>query len=66
MALILALCVLVFFVTGSLLPVVEVMLEDRVGYDPTDLEIGKLWADLVTVLIGGLVAYIAGGPKDDT
>ena len=54
-------CVVVFFVGGVIKAFV-------VRDNPTqlDLEGGVLWADIVKVLIGGLIGYMAGSesPED--
>lgn len=63
-ALILALCVLSFFVGGISLALMRLWFGATTSSTPAAVEIGTLWADMVKVLIGGLVGYIAGGRHD--
>lgn len=63
-AIILAICVLIFYVIGTTTGIVL-----RLVYPSqeiaNDVEIGKLWADITKTLIGGLLVYIAGRKFQD-
>lgn len=67
-AVILALCVLVFFAGGIGLNGLKLFLiEDGTDiHNDYSVQIGALWSDLVKVLVGGLIGYVAanGGKKD--
>ena len=63
-AVILAICVLIFYVTGTTAGVVLRLVNP--GHQIiNDVEIGKLWADITKTLIGGLLVYIAGRKFQD-
>lgn len=59
-AIILAMCVLVFFVAGTVLPVVF----QASTHKPPNTELAALWADVIKVLIGGLIGYAVGTDGD--
>lgn len=59
-AIILAASVLVFFVAGTVLPVI---FHTR-PLEVLSVEIATLWADVVKVLIGGLIGYAVGTDGD--
>lgn len=68
MAVILAACVLSFFLGGIGLNALKLFLHapGEGGHTDYTVQVGALWSDLVKVLIGGLIGYVAGGggPND--
>jgi hypothetical protein len=63
-AIILALCVLIFYATGTVAGIVLRLVHP--GQDiVSSVEIGALWTDITKTLIGGLLVYIAGRKFDD-
>lgn len=58
-AIILALAVLIFVLSGT-------ALHTLFGAQPVNPEVAMQWKDVVNVILGALAGFIAGGGNDDT
>ena len=67
-AIILALCILWFYIFGTMSGVsLRLLFPGKEIFN--DTKVSELWADITKTIIGGLLVYIAarkrGGPNDD-